>query len=327
VYLARAIKSLGHNVYYFIEHTCSPWFSDCYGARNIESVEMTDEKIKRPFDLVIEVCWFIKGVLRKQFAKKNIMFVHEPAIFKDMEKTVYGLGGELRDFTNVEAIWSWSHISKNDKYYLELLSRLPVFSCPLVWEPVFLEGFDTFKEVIQPMQILICENNRTNHSSCVIPLTILSQIKKTDPCVKWTVSNGAEIYKKPYFKTNTVNMLNLGTDTSINFQYRVRIIDCVNSNMCIISHQRWLPLKYNLIDAMYLGIPLIHNCDMIKSMRGGKYFYEYNSISQALTCWNTIKNNKEKTDIVGIRNEIMERWGPNVIKKELPNLLDKIFRQ
>lgn len=328
VYLARALKSLGHSVVYLIKEGSNNWFTDCSGARNINSIEVTEQKIRRPYDMVVEVGWFLKAIDRKKFAKKNVMFIHEPAIFKDMENTVYGLKGELQDFTNVEAIWTWSHISKNDSYYLSLLSRLPVFTSSLVWEPIFLEGYTKNTNLYskQPSDILICENNRTNHSSCVIPLTILSQIIKTDKDVKWTVSNASTIYKKEYFKKNTVDMLNLGKHIDTNFKGRVRIVDYANANCCIISHQRWLPLKYTLIDAMYLGIPLIHNCKLIKSMKGGEHYYEYNEINQALRCWSDVKSMKFKSDIIEARKEIMERWGPNVIKQEIPALIDGLFR-
>lgn len=326
VYLARALKSLGHSVVFLIKRGSSEWFTDCLGARNIDSIEVTQQKIKRPYDIVVEVAWFLNAGDRKKFAKKNVMFIHEPAIFKDMEKTVYTLNGDLRDFTNVEALWTWSHISKNDSYYLSLLSRLPVFTSSLVWEPIFLEGYTDIMDN-KASEILICENNRTNHSSCVIPLTILSQIIKIDTDVKWTVANATTIYKKEYFKKNTVNMLNLGKNIDDNFKGRVRIVDYVNTNCCIISHQRWLPLKYTLIDAMYLGIPLIHNCKLIKSMKGGEHYYEYNQISQALSCWSNVKNKTVKSDIMGARKEIMERWGPDVIKREIPMLIDGLFKK
>ena len=324
VYLARAIKSLGHSVVYLIKQGANQWFNDCQGARNIDSVE----SVKRPLDLVVEVAWFIKAAERKQYAKKNVMFIHEPAIFKDMEKTIYGLNGDLRDFNNADALWTWNHISKNDSYYLKLLSRLPIFKSSLVWEPIFIDEFvrNTDVQMKQPTQILICENNRTNHSSCVIPLSILSQIRKTEPNVKWTVANSTAIYKKEYFIKNTVEMLNLHKGVSGNFTGRVKIGDYADTNTCIISHQRWLPLKYTLLDAMYLGIPLIHNCKLIKSMKGGKHYYEYNQINQALACWDALKKQNEKIDIVGVRNEIMERWGPEVIKQGIPSLFEVLFR-
>lgn len=329
VYLGRALKSLGHSVVFLIKVGSNKWFDDCLGACNIESIEISTDFNYIPYDIVLEVAWFLNKEDRKKLAKKNVMFIHEPAIFKDMEKTVYNLNGGFRDYNNIDALWTWSHISKNDVYYLSMLSRLPVFLCPFVWEPIFLEGYTTISDLDtkQTKQILICENNRTNQSSCIIPLTILSKIIKANSDVKWTISNASTIYKKEYFKKNTVDMLNLGTDIDNNFKDRVRIVDYVNTNSCIISHQRWLPLKYTLLDAMYLGIPLIHNCKLIKSLKGGEHYYEYNQISQALRCWSDVNNESVKPDINSVRKELLERWGPDVIKREIPTLIAALYNK
>jgi GR25 family glycosyltransferase involved in LPS biosynthesis len=337
VFIARALQSLGHNVSFLLPVESDVWFDDCAFKSDIPVIKLVAGANVVLYDLIIEICWFLPSEVRKQIGERVVMFYHESPAFNDMEKSVYKKTSLNRNFTGVDAIWTWAHFQHTDFSYLEVLSRLPVFPCPFVWEPIFLDSFlksnpdlnSDFKTNVKP-HIIICENNRSNTSSCVIPLSVLSEIKKDEPDVSWTVMNSQQLIKGQYFIKNIVENLYLGDmkDISGNFLGRVRIIDFLKEKCCILSHQRWLPIKYVLLDALWLGIPLIHNCPMLKDMDGGEYYYELNRIGQALNKWDKLKQKCaqkfDKVRLETIRSGILERWGPEKIRNSLPKLLNKL---
>ena len=328
VFMGRALQSLGHTVNFLLPADSDSWFEDCKEACTIPSVKLVAGANVVLYDLIIEICWFLPSEVRKQIGDRVVMFYHESPAFNDMEKTVYKKTVLNRNFTGVDAIWTWSHFQDTDFAYLQVLSRLPVFACPFVWEPVFLEHLSnpSMKKEGKP-HVIICENNHSNTSSAVIPLTILSEIKKNDPQISWTVMNSVQMLKGQYFVKNIVENLYLGDmkDISGNFLGRVRIIDFLKEKCCIISHQRWLPIKYLLLDALWLGIPLIHNCDMIRGMVGGEHYYELNRIGQALNKWDEInKLRYDEARLPVVRKGLLERWGPEVIKPTLTKLLNNL---
>lgn len=327
VFFGRALVSLGHNVNFLLPSDSDLWFTDCLGTCDIKSIKLEAGANVVFYDLIIEICWFLPPEVRKQIGNRVVMFYHESPTFHDMEKSVYKSTVLIRNFKGVDAIWTWAHFDEDDINYLQVLSRLQVYKCPYVWEPFFVEKFTLPKiaDLSGSPHIIICENNRTNSSSCIIPLTILSEIKKDESEISWSVMNALEIVKRPYFIKNIVENLYLGKDVSGNFMGRVRIVDFAIKKCCILSHQRWLPIKYMLLDALWLGLPLIHNCDMIKTIPGGENYYELNRIDQALTKWNNInKAGHSESQLNLTREEINLRWGPNVLKRVLPNLIEKL---
>jgi len=203
VFFGRALQSLGHNVHFILPSDSDNWFSDCSGIPEIECVKLNAGTNVIFYDLLIEICWFLPTDIRKQLANRVVMFYHESPTFHDMEKSVYKSTVLIRNFKGVDAIWLWEHFHDDDINYLSVLSRLPIYKCPYIWEPFFVGQINIpdsvdFKD--KP-HIIICENNRSNTSSCVIPLTILSEIKKDENEISWSVMNAVEISKRQYFDT------------------------------------------------------------------------------------------------------------------------------
>jgi GR25 family glycosyltransferase involved in LPS biosynthesis len=291
VYLSRALTAMGHEVEFVIPQDSDDWFIDCAEAAICKRVKVEKGVSLVTYNLLLEVVWHLPPDFRTKIAEKTAMFFHYPPVFYDIESSVYPMASLNRDFTSVNAIWTWSHFKKTDISYLELLSKKPVFTIPFLWDPIFSDlylkssGVDCLAD--GEKEIVICESNESNTSSCTIPMTILSEIYKRRP-VKWTVLNSDKLITRPFFVANIIKNLHVQqTDISGNFCKRVRLPDLLRKPCVIISHQRWRPNKYMLLDALYLGIPLIHNCAILKDISGGIY-YELNRIGQAINAWDKI---------------------------------------
>jgi hypothetical protein len=330
--IATALKDSGHDVSFIIPTESDDWFIDCDSCNVIPIVKLAEGARVETFEMIIEVVWFLPFSIREQIAKKIIMFYHYPPTFFDIESSTYPLSTMVRDFNGISAIWTWAHFKATDYAYLEFLSRKPVFKCPFFWNPHLLDSYT--KEANVPSwstangdsKIIICESNQTNTSNCTLPMVILSEIYKNNPSQKWNVLNSEDLSKREFFINNILKNLHIGgcTDISGNFMKRIRLPDLCRESNYIISHQRFRPIKYMLLDALYLGIPLIHNCEMLRRVKGGKYFYELNRIGQALKAWNSILSEK-RPELESTRAELLAQWGPKIGIKAMNALIESVM--
>lgn len=310
--LGRALQHAGHSVtlVYPTADGDRDWFVDvrdyaalCPERRPVPTVAADAAP---PFDVVVEVVWPLSVEERARMARNVVMFVHKPPIFHDMESSAYRWNPAVRTFTGVSAIWTYDLYSKHDIQYLAFLSGVPVYQVPYVWDPDALDVYT--KEVSLPAwaegaraseaafpagvpaalswSARIVESNFSNTSHCIIPLSIVSELRQRGTPIRWAVHNGEPTAAHPFFQSNVVKNLAL-PDWKECMAGRVRLPDFMREKTCILAHQRWRPLKSFLLDALYLGIPMVHNCTLLKSM-GAPYWYELNQIQQATEAWRTM---------------------------------------
>ena len=336
LYLATALSSAGHKVSFIIPSESDEWFVDCASCNTeaIPIIKLVEGVSLEIFDLVVEVVWFLPAALRPQIAKKVVMFYHYAPVFYDIESSTYPLATQVRDFTGIFGLWTWGHFKATDYAYLEFMSRRPVFKCPFFWNPMLLDSYIAETELppIESIycsgskkQVVICESNQTNTSNCTLPLVILSELYKADNTIKWSVLNSEELSKREFFMSNVVKNLHIANSVDIsggtdrfngNFLKRVRLPDLRREPNYIISHQRFRPIKYMLLDALYLGIPLVHNCELLASF--GKY-YELNRIGQAVSAFHSLPD--VTSSLSAAASSIVERFGPAVGSAAIAGLL------
>jgi len=323
VYLSRVLTDLGHEVEFILPHDSDDWFIDCKEAALCPRVKIVTGAAITVYHLLIEVVWHLPPNIRSQIASKTVLFVNYPAVFYDIETSVYPMASLNRDFTGVDVVWTWSHFKKTDFAYLELISKKPVFAVPFLWDPIFSDLYIKEASVVMssdPYEVIICESNESNTSNCTLPLTVLSEIYKKTP-VKWAVLNSEKLVERPFFVNNIIKNLNIDqVDISGNFCKRIRLPDLLRRPAIIISHQRWRPLKYMLVDALYLGIPIVHNCELLRGIAGGE-FYPANRISQAIVAWNKIIDS-DKNDLANTRKILLSRFGLKALRDKIGQLIE-----
>ena len=312
--LARALVTAGHSVELLAPPKEALWFIDCkeHEASVPTRKNYNLSEIANPYDLLIEVVWNIGAQDRPKVAKKTILFAHYPPLFHDMESSVYQFNPAKRDFTNVHGMWTWDHYQPEDVRYLEFLSGLKVSKLSFIWDCQPLDIYEkeanlppwseSAKEIERKLPseapstlawcLRITESNMSNSSSAVLPINIVSAIRGGGDTVRWMVHNGDGIAQSDFLKSNIIKNCNLGTDISGCFVGRLRLPDMRRDKTVLVAHQRWRPLKATLLDALYLGIPMIHNCQIAKSM-GGSYYYELNQIQDAQEAWIRLKADAE----------------------------------
>jgi hypothetical protein len=305
--LSRALVGAGHDVTLVYPRGEPDWFIDVPEYKGLLPPIRAWDGAER-YDVAIEVVWAFKAAERLIVAPRVIGLVHYPPLFHDIESCVYLWNPAVRDYTNLSELWTWDFYGKTDVQYLEFLSGLQVTKIPFVWDPDALELFvrregipewvDSARAVEgmlpsgAPESMSWCarvmESNFSNTSHCILPLNIVSEIRKRVTPIRFTVHNGENVGKHPFFKTNISKNLLL-PDISGNMVPRVRLPELRKEKTFFITHQRYRPLKTFMLDALYLGIPMIHNCAILKPI-GAPYYYELNQIVQATEAFKAMES-------------------------------------
>jgi GR25 family glycosyltransferase involved in LPS biosynthesis len=347
--LAKAIRTAvgtEHDVCILYPKGDANWFIDVKSesAHVPNRLEWSEDVAMDPFDLVIEATWSFPPDMRRKIGKRIALFQHYSPMFHDMESSVYQFNPIRRSFENVDEIWTWDLWEAQDIHYLNFISEgKPVRTIPFAWNFDAVDSYVAETSVPEwsatatlmdnrisdgvPKTLAwsarIVEGNISNTSHALLPLNIVSEIRHVDP-IRYSVHNGEYIEKNEFFKSNVAKNLII-PDISGNFVPRIRLPDLRRDKSFIIAHQRFRPMKGFLLDALYCGIPVIHNCVLLK--RWG-YFYELNQIRSAVGCWKRM--NTEYTTGMGffstgavaeLRNELREAFGLHRLTAAIPGLL------
>ena len=258
---------------------------------------------KQKFDFIFEIAWFIPEGLRLQIANKHIIWFHQPPLFNDMESSVYFFNNFIRSVKNVSEVWIPECYSLEDKIYIERIYLIPVRFVPWIWEHVSLDNYTKNNNLAkwnqfnnpQP-QLLVLESNNTNTSNCILPLCIVAEITEKFP-LPWIVGNGEILKKNKYFNGNIINNLFAGKDVSGNLIGRIPIPELRKFKSILIGHQRWRSMKHLLLDALWLDIPMIHNCKIIQEglKVSGGYYYPANEIPVAVSQFAELTRNMQES--------------------------------
>jgi GR25 family glycosyltransferase involved in LPS biosynthesis len=303
--LSRVLREAGHDVSLLYPRGEASWFIDLHDYADLVAPRVCWTG-NETFDTVIEVAWTFRAEERLKVAPRRIGFSHYSPIFYDMESCVYQWNPTVRDFTNLTEMWTYDMYSKTDIKYLEFLSGVPVQTIPYIWDPDALDLFvkkenipewnDSAKSVERmlpkdaPESLSWCariiESNFSNTSHSILPLNIVSEIRKRVTPIRFTVHNGDAVGKHPFFLTNVAKNLLL-PDLSGNFVGRVRLPELRKEKTLFVAHSRFRPIKSYYLDALYLGIPMIHNNELVRNL-GCPYYYELNQIIQATEAFKTL---------------------------------------
>ena len=347
--LAKALHTSGHDVTLLYPAGEQDWFMDVLGLKeNLPPRVPWEPESPNRYDVVFEVVWSFPDELRPKVADHRILWVHQPPIFHDIESSVYQWNLTQRSFKNLTAITTYDFYSQQDVRYLEFLSGVQVIQVPFLWNQEALTIFcdenkipewkESAKRVEQmiPKEVnpsvswcaRIVESNFSNTSHANIPLNILTQIRVRGDPVRFNVHNGEQLGSNEFFKTNIAKNLLL-PDISGSIVPRVRLPDLRQEKSFLISHQRFRPIKAFLLDALYLGIPVIHNCELLTEM-GVPYGYKLNQIQDAANAWAKLKKDYENEKIFfnttvhsALRVKLVKRFSPAALSTTYSELLKR----
>lgn len=334
----EAFQAGGHDVIFLHNSsTDNVWWDDVKALKSTCPHTTVDQAGK--LDLVVEIGFFLTPIQRSSLNTRCVWYCRKPAIFTEIESTVYGsrLGG--RNLEGVSAIWlaDLYNIEQDIIYLNTLYPGVPVIRVPWLWTPTIIEAHlkDTGgpvwptlnQDFTKPWSLHMTESNASNTSSCTLPLVILrhSHLKSPLPIAKLHVHNAEPYVESKYFKGNVLDHCSL-KDLSANLVGRHRMVDLANeSNSVILSHNRFVPLKVANLEAAWMGIPLVHNNTTLKELGHGleRLFYNENNVSQAsdalqvaITKIDTIAYATNTDELSALRADILRRFSPEAKASE-----------
>jgi GR25 family glycosyltransferase involved in LPS biosynthesis len=281
--IAEVYRIKGHEVVFIqVGEKEKVWWDDIKEmAKEWPVIHRSDLSIKK-FDLIIEVGNHLLNQEERKAGRVVVWFCRKPLLYHDIEASLFPFEKPDRSLDGVSEVWMVrENTTRDDIQYAETLFRLPVKVVPFLWTPSAAEfhrqelkapvwpQIYAMGDVAQkPWSIHISETNNSSASSCTIPLLIMREVrKKTDISLNKEVKihNADNVKQSEFFRGNVLaHTFSDITDMSGAFIGRQRIVDLTFDPKCIlISHSRFSNIRPYVLDAMWVGIPLVHNLKLL----------------------------------------------------------------
>jgi len=177
---------------------------------------------------------------------------------------------------------------QNQEYFETIYSKesKDVFPVPFIWDPMFLkDSYEKAKYVPSSKNKKICtfEPNMNVVKYCMVPMLITENAYREG--VKYDVHNiysGDRLMKNTYFKSDSgiltflksiMEPLGKGESPKMYFHNKYMVMDILQRNDVVLSHQWENPLNYAYLDSLYYGYPLVHNANLIQD--AGYYYNDF----------------------------------------------------
>jgi GR25 family glycosyltransferase involved in LPS biosynthesis len=305
------------------------WWDDVKGLASEWQRARAVDLAAAQYDLVIEVSnHLLTSAQRAAAACPCVWLCRRGAIFHDIEASLFPFENPLRDLEAVAEIWVTDEMtSADDIQYLEVLTRKTVRRVPFLWTPSAIEfhrremNAPVWPQVLempdvakQPWSVHICETNTSSASSCTIPLFILREVRlKTQVALaaKAKIHNAEHVKKSEFFRFNVLNhAFSDVPDISGDFLGRQRVVDWVyDPKSVILAHSRFTPLRQYVLDAMWVGIPVVHNCTLLREFGG---YYPDNDISAGRVAFEKVTEGAVVAGgvdrLMDVRRKILEQF-------------------
>ena len=293
--VAELLKVIGHDVTLLNLNGTQDWWDDLKSLKETFAKQNVCD-VKEPFDIVFEVGGLLADKeTRARCGKQCIWVTRRPMLLNDIETSIFPVSLPKRSMEGLTAVWAMDQETTHDDIqYLETLTRLPVSVVPYVWTPTpvnthrketnmpqWIQVAVTLLQQAQkmlPWSIHICETNNSATSSSTIPLVTLRELKRNNQFhfEKYKIHNAQPIENSQFFKQNVFAHCQI-QGISGEFAGRQRIIDwSVDPMSCILGHIRFRKLRPYLLEALWLGIPLVHNAPALKHLLPEYEAYTYN---------------------------------------------------
>jgi len=185
---------------------------------------------------------------------------------------------------------------------LSVLNRTDVEICPYIWSPTFLLNGQKEEDLLFSKDwnlgnLAVLESNLYYVKTCHVPMLIIEEFYRNNP---EQVDNAFIFGSKILLDTPTFSRfakdLLIVENKKMSFESRYRLPFIIKHGYSgiMVSHQVDNALNYLQLEAMYLGIPFVHNSDFFKDH--GYYYNRYNAkdgAKQLELAFNTHKNNYE----------------------------------
>ena len=217
-------------------------------------------------------------------------------------------------------IWISPHHEFGKEYLKTYYNFENIKTAPYLWDPFFIQSkikdlknknLSPFFDEQKVKRVCIFEPNISHIKNCIIPLAICERFEQKFPSILERVSSFAcdKIREKPYF-FDLMKRTSMVKKDKCYFNNRWGSLDALSKfGSTIISHQINNELNYAHLEALYLGLPLIHNSPRFENL--GYYYPDFNVDIAANQLYSAILNHKEVLDdYTKDAREFINRFSP-----------------
>lgn len=259
---------------------------------NIAILDETNS-IKEKFDLIIEAgvvyrSIIIESIKRKSPKTKFVLVKYGNNYFMLSEEILND--AVVRDHVIYEhprdAVWASPHFEDTFEWIRASTRSKYIRTAPYIWTPMFLHksisDLGLTVEDLRPtkkMNVGVLEPNINAMKTCIIPITIIDELycKKPDILGECSIFNSKFIIKNKVAASLFLHLKSV-IDKKIIFDLRYSFAKIFSSySDILLSHQHMCGLNYTYLEALYLGIPFVHNSTYL---RDTGYYYKEFSISE-----------------------------------------------
>ena len=304
---AFGLQQLGHvvKIINILDNNASAW--EDFNSETIGIPVLQKNSITEKADLLIDTIGCLRGEERAQLAASTVMFIREPPLLNEIEKCIYPANTLKRCYEGLKEIWTYDLFTANDCMMLQILANCPVRMLPFIWSPQLLEIYcknngqvpwfvsaDATKDA--KTHVMIAEVNMNVRSNCTLPLTIWREfsLSNKDTVSDIKVGNGSHLNERQFFKDNVLAHVGEG----VVLEGRSRCVDwTMNPKTIVLAHLRFAPIRWLYLDCAWMGIPLVHNCLLLKQLGEelGDFYYSNNSVSEGASalkkCCDAVSSN------------------------------------
>ena len=308
-----------------------------------DNIKLSSVYQMKDLDLLIDIDAIVDYNYRKKVAKKTVAFLRTFLQFDEMDRSVYPeVTTNYRNFENVSEVWCWDLLnSENTIPSIQTLFSCPIKRVPFIWSATVADNY--FKNNTNSINtnssnseskwtVHISEKNTNNSSSSILPLVAVREMfLKGVLDAEYKCHNMEHILDNKFLKENILNNIEV-SKMPIEFVKSEPFSKWCNNHI-LFSHSRFTPLRIGLLNALWAGIPVIHNSPIIKDLHPvlDNMFYFGNEITGICKAFSSYISNYELFYQVHnqIKANIIDQWGihSNIDKWTAMNDLQVVVTQ
>ena len=310
IFFAEMLKDMGHNVCISVDHNVEDCIDPPLGILIMEQDEINDYT----FDYILHTGSPLKDetitkAKERNPKLKNIHFHYGNRLTTDIEQCTSETAHALSNYL-VDEVWISPHYAFSIPYLQTYYKTETVVLAPYIWAPKYMEGVRQYSPEDEK-NIAITEPNISFTKNCLLPIYLTEKVFVKDP----SSFNRLHVHCSYQFKDKTMfislmRKLTMESAGKMRFAARNLMKDILDMSNVLVSHQLYNGLNYTYLEALYLGIPIIHNSKYIKD--AGYYFPTFDINKGAEQLHKALLKHDESLESYKLAGKkVIERFSPD----------------
>jgi GR25 family glycosyltransferase involved in LPS biosynthesis len=290
----------------------------------------------KDLDVIIDVDGLIAPEERTRCAKRSIVFLRTFLQFTEMDSIVYIETPYVRrSFAGVQEVWCWDLLNPLKTIAsIQTMIPCPIRRVPFIWSPAMAETYLKGRTISfvngHPLSVHVAEKNVENTSSSVIPLVAIKELVQSHVVQATYMVHNMEVIKdNKFLKENVFDNIEIDK-LPVTILPKAPFHEWVSEeNPVLFSHSRFTPLRIGLLNALWMGLPVIHNSPVLRDLHPKlkELYYHGNSLVDMRVAFQQLSLHLDAfaMSIDSIRGAIVSAYGIPIRHSEWATVLSEVL--